>query len=324
MAEFQFDVKIPQEWSGLEEAIYGMDAGLMDSMISKLASEPGPCYIFPPPYPSHFDFPVSILGPELAISSSKQARPRKTTEIAKGRLPWQVSFQEPELPKAPSNEALRLMSYLSPDTVKAVKEIFEERPILTRTYAACKTQISYPDLARILPVFSNCLTDGPYRLAWVKYGVDPRSDPSFRQYQVIHCRNTLVTEGLVEASAEEPVDQAYLFTGQDNNSTVFQLCDLQHPTLQKIVNDKRGVQNVCTRIDGWYPSGTIKKLRSIMRSVWLEQLEKRNPEQHQRVMQQRSKAAQKRPSSQQDSTIDNDSEDDELEESEEEYEYYDE
>ncbi len=283
MSPYQFDVQVPKEWAGLESAVRSLDLASIDEFAQKLVTEEANIesfYPFPPTISTHFDFPNSILGPDMSLTSTRQARPRKATE-SKPRLPWQASFHDTELPGAPSPEALSLLPHLNTTTAALLKDIFEERPIASRLYASSQSGIDYFDLPKVLPIFGYCFVDGPWLNCWVRYGIDPRSDSNYRFYQIIQCRNTFLSEGLVEEPPKEGLTvQPYLFTGDSSNSlfTQYQFCDLQYSPLSDLVQDTEAVQETCSKSNGWYPSGTIKKMRKIVRQRWVDILQEKNPE----------------------------------------------
>lgn len=67
-------------------------------------------------------------------------------------------------------------------------KLFEERPIWSKAAVAYKTGISEATLKYVLPSVAYYFINGPWRVMWVRYGYDPRKDPSARIYQTFDFR----------------------------------------------------------------------------------------------------------------------------------------
>ena len=103
-----------------------------------------------------------------------------------------------------------------PDAAKErVRQLFEARPIWSRTAFECSvdeveranartyvffftpgaksTWLTWVGAAvctshnRLLPLFAYMFSRGPWRNMWVRYGFDPRVDPSSRMYDTRSC-----------------------------------------------------------------------------------------------------------------------------------------
>lgn len=334
MSPYQYHVEIPEEWAGLQDALTSLDPEELEKFAMKILETPenNPPYVFPPPISSHFDHPVSIMGPDMSLGVARNARSRKANEI-RPKLPWLVSLSDSELPKTPSSDALSLMINIHSKSLATIKAMFEERPIVSRAYAAHTTGISYSDLARVLPVFAYCFTDGPWRNCWVPYGIDPRLDNQYRIYQIVQCRNNLVSEGLATAESDGP---HYIFTGTSSGPhfSQFQYCDLLYPPLQERVNSPDNLRKCCSKTEGWYPAGTVNFIRKTIRKRWLEVLQQRDPEAWKRQVElieqariQKSKESAdnlKKEDGDDDDGEEGEGEEDEDEDEMEDYEFYDE
>lgn len=66
--------------------------------------------------------------------------------------------------------------------------MFEERPIWSKVAVAYKSGIPFRLLKFILPSVAYYFIGGPWRVMWVRYGYDPRKDPSARIYQTFDFR----------------------------------------------------------------------------------------------------------------------------------------
>lgn len=288
--------------------------------------------VLPAPITTHFDYPNSILGPEASFSV-RSARPRKAGDI-KARLPWLVSFHDTDLPRVPCAEALNSMVNMDPAMVTKLKAVFEDRPVLTRIYANAKVpEISYGDLARVLPIFAFCFVDGPWRNCWVKYGTDPRSDPRFRLYQVVQCRNNLISESLELPDSGSEHDPEYQFHGTSAGTHFanYQFIDVLYKPLSDLVQAAEPV-SACMKQDGWFSKGFVTNARRMIRRRWLEVMREKDPEALERHSAAVQNARQRKQQSHQQvqsasPTQDLDemmNDDDENDEEDDEYEYYDE
>ena len=65
---------------------------------------------------------------------------------------------------------------------------FEQRPIWSRTALSVISGISPDELKFLLPCVAFNYLTGPWRTLWVKFGYDPRIDPTAKQYQVLDFR----------------------------------------------------------------------------------------------------------------------------------------
>lgn len=126
---------------------------------------------------------------------------------------------------------------------------------------------------------------GPWRDAIVRYGVDPRSDPSYRIYQTIFFKIVTDTEPLDKAPLGKPWhDLRSEYTrranpeGLDSNSHIFdgtsisldgklwQVCDITDPLLVKLLSTETLRKECDIYQDGWFCNGTWAKVRAIMRT----------------------------------------------------------
>lgn len=67
-------------------------------------------------------------------------------------------------------------------------QLFEERPVWSKLALMCVTGYNRDQMKYLLPAAAYYFVTGPFRIMWVKYGYDPRKDPSARIYQSIDYR----------------------------------------------------------------------------------------------------------------------------------------
>ncbi|XP_034231129.1 general transcription factor 3C polypeptide 5 [Thrips palmi] len=101
-----------------------------------------------------------------------------------------VNFDVPEVPKKPRDMALKLLrvKFLEEQHLASVRKLFEERPVWSKYALMCKTKFSNDQLKFLLPSVAFYFVTGPWRVMWVRFGYDPRKDPSSRIYQTLDYR----------------------------------------------------------------------------------------------------------------------------------------
>jgi len=328
MSPYQFDVRIPEAWEGLASALNRMDRDALGRYAEQMLAEAeGPPYIFPPPISTHFHQPFPILlGPDTATSTTsgllRAARPRKAAEL-RTRLPWLVSFGDAAMPSEPSPEALALMGGLQAELVEEVKRLMEEgqRPVVTRGYVGVMGGIVGLQQARVLPLLAYCFVDGPWRNCWVRYGLDPRSDPAYAKYQTVQCRNNLINAEINAPDEDMTSSESYEFHGTKSSAPFaqYQFLDLHYPPLASYLRQKAShLREVCSKMDGWYPAGTVGSVRRQIRARWMEVLREGNPEAWAKMQQIHSKGKTE------ESFIGDDEEDEDEDQEDDMYAYYDE
>lgn len=126
---------------------------------------------------------VTGLDTELQAGSVRKRRRAETKYI---------SFHDKEVPMAPPPHTLEAVVRLKEVLfLEEVKKKFAERPIWSK--AALRYHLRHcPQsglrLKVILPAVSYYFTSGPWRALWVRFGYDPRKDPSAKKYQMLDFR----------------------------------------------------------------------------------------------------------------------------------------
>nr|KAG5712043.1 hypothetical protein BaRGS_020769 [Batillaria attramentaria] len=118
-----------------------------------------------------------------------------------------VSFTSKEVPEHPLPHALEVADkFKETGLLEEVKKLFEIRPIWSkaamryhlRDHAGADSRLKF-----ILPVVAYFFLSGPWRALWVKYGYDPRKDPSAKKYQIFDFRMRHRGLGPVERNIPE-------------------------------------------------------------------------------------------------------------------------
>lgn len=149
------------------------------------------------------------------------------------------------------------------------------------------------------------MRSGPWRDAIIKFGHDPRTSPDYRSYQTVMFRilpkeADVARDGYAgrrhavpRLNEPVPVDPStdlksdtHIFTGQlplPLDGRMWMFCDITDPLLRNIVFPEEEapgfIRETCDTVsDGWYGSGTLAKLKLIMRHKILGLIEERIPD----------------------------------------------
>ncbi|GES58125.1 RNA polymerase III transcription factor subunit [Aspergillus terreus] len=200
------------------------------------------------------------------------------------------------------------------DTVAAIEALFTQRPAWTRRALrnALPTLEQRYALRMAIPYVGYIFRSGPWRDAIVKFGHDPRVDPAYRIFQTVMFRGNRVDFDSVgrrarrnqrpaaspdAADDREPAvldpsatltTDSHIFTGQPplpRDGRMWMFCDIADPLLRSIVRLDAAapppgfLRETCDTVsDGWFGSGTLAKLKTIMRHKILANEEGRVPD----------------------------------------------
>ncbi len=82
-----------------------------------------------------------------------------------------------------------------------------------------------------------CVTRGPYRGSFIKYGYDPRKEPEARMYQTIDIRQAKTRR------KDHQAKETHIFDGKTLvDTTVIQLCDITDPEIQSFIDNTKLVR----------------------------------------------------------------------------------
>ncbi|KAL7063751.1 hypothetical protein AAHC03_0559 [Spirometra sp. Aus1] len=104
-----------------------------------------------------------------------------------------VNFNEPT-PMAAHPGALEAISNLPAPSRKLahdIEKLFRKRPAWTRSallYGLRHLHARDSSMKLILPAFAYYMPNGPWSRVWIRFGYDPRADPSSRIYQTVDYR----------------------------------------------------------------------------------------------------------------------------------------
>lgn len=207
-----------------------------------------------------WNFDKSCCFRYLQNSSSNQLIDEHGVIIENGQRPMPSRNQAipHDAPDIPANflEDLPPLALLEPAMrrlIESARLLFDERPIWTRR--ALHNRVAAEDLsvvgsnsAKYMYQYIGYLFDsGPWRDAIVKFGVDPRKDPSLRKYQTMTFmldkedidRKKITTRKPPQPSSSKagPRD-THIFDGKTVNvdGKVWQVCDITDPLLSSLLS----------------------------------------------------------------------------------------
>lgn len=118
---------------------------------------------------------------------------------------------------------------------------------------------------------SYCFADGPFRRCYVRFGVDPRSSPDYRKYQVIDFRDPTLRHSRRTASNDkdslldlEGKTDPYFVKPPDSMSQLYQLCDIRDNGVQKTISGP--CLSSFDAVTGWLSRGSRDAIRDHMKA----------------------------------------------------------
>ncbi|KAI1093982.1 hypothetical protein F5B19DRAFT_97272 [Rostrohypoxylon terebratum] len=163
--------------------------------------------------------------------------------------------------------------------MRQLHALMEERPIWTRRAILNRVTGNYTDSAmRIaLQLVGYQFRGGPWRDAFVKYGMDPRPDPENRIYQTLAFkleRNIIGTKKVPwevvrkgQVNRNHRVNRkSHIWDGQDysTDGKFWQVCDITDPFVRNML-DQAPLRTDCDIESGWYYKSAWAKIKMIMK-----------------------------------------------------------
>ncbi|CAD6587677.1 MAG: tau 95 subunit of transcription factor TFIIIC [Alectoria sarmentosa] len=246
--------------------------------------------IIPPPSWTHLTLPfnysyrqnpsvkkvVDHLGNVSTVNVS--AGPR----IGNPPVPFDVDI----VPQAPS-PSLPAIETLTPSMqrlINTVLDLMKDRPIFTRrALYNCIPGNDWDVLGQnsakhVYQYAGYMFSSGPWRDALVRYGVDPRTDPSFRKYQTMLFMLEVEPKDIRARSNRTKPDrtkteqvlrkETHLFDGTtvSKDGKIWQVCDISEPFLKALLSTTNLRKDCHSERDGWYHNGTWAKVKIIMKA----------------------------------------------------------
>jgi len=222
---------------------------------------------------NYVKFTTSNTG-EVVASNLSKARTYRITSI---------TFEEVKVPstRPPWLLAEKDLEAGWQHAIKELRALLDERPIATKRMIRNTFHGKNIRDYHMKAAFAYCgyvFTKGPWRDAIVKYGVDPRTDPKYRKYQILMFKlnetgATWLNHKSYWKRTAKHVQPGVLGTDDHtfNGKSIgviegkqWQLCDISDPLISRVL-DTPNLRTVCDLNHGWYLNGTCGKASVIMK-----------------------------------------------------------
>ncbi|KAG9219138.1 hypothetical protein CCMSSC00406_0001548 [Pleurotus cornucopiae] len=260
--------------------------------------------MFPPPVfsrqliPMNYGYkanPASVVSTVVDEKTGEEKKRLINRMRWKGLGPASIMFQDEKVPDKPPQSVEAMRSQMDGTLLQKMQEYFAVRPIWTRH--ALMNQFSVAQAREIvnskvlLPLVCYVFQDGPYRDTLVRFGYDPRKDPSARFYQRIYFRNSnhpIERPSVVNkrqerssrtedhgGSSEAERKGSHIFDGVTltKETAAFQLCDITDPMLKQMIDECDDLRDVCNERDGWYTTHSLERIKTILRHKFFSLLD---------------------------------------------------
>ncbi|WWD15997.1 hypothetical protein CI109_100421 [Kwoniella shandongensis] len=270
------------------------------------------------PYLYNFKMPNQTVEEEVYDRRTGQLRRRY---VNKGRIggvgPISVPHDQAlgDVPREPTSVVKSRMEEFNPVLVQKLRDLFEQRPVWMRhSLLGQLEEEDRRELMRVksyLPSLAYIMGTGPFWKCLIKFGYDPRTDPTSRRFQRIFfypnkktTRNPLNAdpteeeeedpngekakgwwmaeqEAKVANGERPPIDhkKAHVFDGQylHRERGDYQLCDVTDPFIAKYINEPSKLLSVCSPNSGWYPTPLFTLIKTMVRIKYMYMWETSQP-----------------------------------------------
>ncbi|KAJ7068080.1 RNA polymerase III transcription factor IIIC subunit-domain-containing protein [Mycena amicta] len=267
--------------------------------------------LFPPPlfsrqaFPQTYNFKSNPASIETSVINEETGEEKKRLINKmrwRGYGPASISFSDRLVPEKPPPQVQEARNQISDVFCNKLLALFEKRPIWTREALFNQiTAIEARDALNsklLLASVSYVFNDGPWRDTLVKFGYDPRKDPSARLYQRVYFRNAnhpIVKPSVttrrqdrtianmdnwavaIEDGSERDLERrkSHLFDGKTltKETASFQMCDIIDPMLKEMIEDEEDLREDCDERDGWYSNTALERIKTVLRHKFFSVLD---------------------------------------------------
>ena len=279
MPDFQFHFPHDHRISKMAASVRNADFRALDQLATQSPftrtpkSEPGELLPIPPFFTrdrTPFDYAFKQCS---AVRVVEQGNIKNISNKHQKVLFVSVQYQEPVPPEAPE-DLLKKAEVKNADQNKVYKklvELFNERPISTRARLAQHfTADQILDFKKYLPLIAYHTRTGPWRACWIKFGVDPKSSPEYRMYQLMDVRMRNEKPGTVKMGMTRLLSNGQSSASISEQDTkderaIIQMCDITDPSFQFLVNyDQIAPRDECDHREGWFKTAHINVMRLLL------------------------------------------------------------
>ncbi|KAH3680340.1 hypothetical protein WICMUC_000407 [Wickerhamomyces mucosus] len=286
LSDFQFQTKNNEIVQRFEKSAHQLKySNLKQSLKFEQDLEPykpskdGSYQLPPPPRFSSIRFPFDYGYKKNNATMEKEGKLIVRNKHIK--LHSMIIKYDDKIPQGPSSELVTQLDIFKKEsnensifkdilkTIDILNNLFSTKPIWIRKHLeAILPNHLKPSLKHALPQVSYTFTKGPWRQAYIKFGIDPKSSNEFAKYQtgsfrVNDYRKSLVTKNYI---TDRPNDVAsiFLFNGEELPATLlFQIENLIDPLIAKMIKEST-YQEQADFDDGWFDKLTMAKIRYIV------------------------------------------------------------
>ena len=166
--------------------------------------------------------------------------------------------------------------------VAALQALFDERPIWTRRALVNNVRDLYAQAGdnakRSIQYVAYNFRSGAWKDTFIKFGVDPRSDPKYRWYQTLTYQLRDMEDKRTD-SARPLKGKTHIFDGNtfEMDGRVWQICDITDPLSKSIFAIDKINETCAARTDGWWPNGTLAKAKVVIKAKFIKLLNGETP-----------------------------------------------
>ncbi|CAG8263433.1 unnamed protein product [Penicillium nalgiovense] len=269
--------------------------------------------LIPPPSFSHGDVPFHYIyrqNPTVkqAIGRSGQLETVNTQTANKIRT-YLVPYDIPKVPTEPRPDMLPISALDAGmlRTIATLNALYEKQPAWTRRGLRnnLTTDEERLNLRHAIPYVGYIFRSGPWRDAIIKFGLDPRTSPEYRNYQTFMFRllareAELARDGgggrrhnvprpsdmrVAEEEGASGPPTGHIFTGKQpfaQDGRIWMVGEIEDAQLRACLYPPDAgsgfLRSECDIItDGWFRNGTLAKAKTIMRNKIQALMEGREP-----------------------------------------------
>lgn len=308
LADFQYHPPPNALWNEVADSLFQFNIPQLSRIkLSRFELDTN-TYLLPPPLfslstqPAHYGFRqnpyvIEVMVPDLEEGTLKKQlvnRDQPKVPILAG-----VDYFVDEVPSGPPDHIQERASTFPEDVMEELKTLFEKRPIWSRIGIENNLTAQFIGfkIRELLSYFAYKFVKGPWRSLWIKYGYDPRQDPSASKYQFVAFRRNVPTQQRstignkdgANASPKEsdttitttttagavptttgtvPTTSHILDANTSPNQVVFagyQVCDVLLPSFVVLANNPNNLRKECDVNSGWFRTDVIEEFRRILK-----------------------------------------------------------
>lgn len=177
------DIQLNVKRDPLTFEIQNVNRDIIEQLKSVLETKHDTSFfpIIPPPAFSREHIP-KLIQKQYFHKGLSESKTRASKSCS-----WAISFESPSPNLPQAGHGCLYQKFI---------ELFEQRPCWTKLALRNMLTEGYSesDFKRNLTLVAYTFVNGPWRNVWVRYGIDPRSSPEFRHFQVLELRNKYSTK----------------------------------------------------------------------------------------------------------------------------------